>query len=646
MKILERLRGLFNSGILCCLLFCSCAKEINQYYNPKGSLDKNIIEVLEADGRFSRFVAMIDKLDLRKTLGAGAIYTCLAPTDEQVDAYLAKSGYASIELAPEAELRRYVNYHFINGMYYEYDINKIYNAATSLVAKTRATNFTTRTEGTNPGKSIRLFSSSFFTAQSNDFVSLYGVTDSNNSLNVEGISISEPDIDAGNGVIHVLGSELEVAPRTDEALAADPETTVFSSWLEKHVQYELGEKDEFGWVDTTLYKNFSIGRNLANESVLSTLLVPTNAAITEYFTPYLQYLDNTIDSVPKRVMYSLIRACIIENLWFKSDLQRYDPDWRALTGYPNMITNVPSLISGSVRASNSIVYKINKVVPSPEMHSVAGGVYLRYKKYSQWYWMFENAGISSGMYDVLYYQHSPKTVLIQSDDVWGFPLAEDMETDALELRKQECLAGVFDVDVRADNGFRKRFYPTGYGYVLYDNGRFYDYTGSSVGLVSTASEWDGANGAIYQVDGFLHPLDKLNDTLTVYHQILKDPELSSFASALSLSGVSSQLMLNGFFTFTILAPTNEAISNAGINISTMSTDELKTFVQSYIVPNRYVFSDGEFNGPIANKNGENVTFAGTWDTFSITNAAGKTIQPVASNVQGSNGVVHKVSNVF
>ncbi|MCH5599830.1 fasciclin domain-containing protein [Niabella ginsengisoli] len=145
----------------CTLLFLSCAKEVNQYYEPKSSLDKNIVDVLEADGRFASFVRIIDKVGLRKTLGGSAMYTCLAPDDAQVNLYLSKNGYNSIEATPDNFLRRYVNYHFINGMYYEYDVNKLYNTATSLINRSRAANFTTRTEGNTPGKRIRLFSNSF-----------------------------------------------------------------------------------------------------------------------------------------------------------------------------------------------------------------------------------------------------------------------------------------------------------------------------------------------------------------------------------------------------------------------------------------------------------------------------------------------------
>src|SRR3546814_7237474 len=98
--------------------------------------------------------------------------------------------------------------------------------------------------------------------------------------------------------------EMRMSDWSSDVCSSDlPETSIYSHWVEKHVQYTLGEKDEYGWVDTTLYKGYSFGRNLADEDVRSTLLVPTDEAILSYFEPYMEeLLFNTIDSLPKRVM--------------------------------------------------------------------------------------------------------------------------------------------------------------------------------------------------------------------------------------------------------------------------------------------------------------------------------------------------------
>ncbi len=643
-----KIQRMFLFYVIFIFALSSCAKEITAYYEPKSNLDKTIIQVLEEDDRFSDFVGIVDKLGLRKSLSESVIYTCLAPNNEQISAYFQKRGYSSIASVPAAELRTFVNYHFINGMYYEYDFSRRYRVASTYLNQSRATWYKTRAEVRSPGKNIKIFTSTFFERQREDFELLYGKNAVDSGFVADGALISkeERDIGASNGVIHILESPLNIMPRTDNALAADKETTLFSSWLERHVQYVLGEKDEFGWVDTTVYKSFNIGRNLADENVISTLTVPTDKAILEYFKPYMSIIDNNIDSVPQRVMYSLIRSSIMENVWYLSDLKRQIPEPRALSGFPQYAQDVTGSIVGSIPASNSVIYKVNRVIESPEMHSVVGGIFMNYRKYSQWYWMFLNAKLAEGLSDHLYYQHPPATILVQPDEVWGFPLAEDMVPDSLTKRYEQTRSGILNIDVRKDGGFRKRFYPTDFGYILYDNNRFYDYTGNSVGLISSQAVWEKSNGAIYEIDGFLKPLNKLDNTVTLFAKIKEDPQLSRFATALTNTGIAAELQLTGFFTYTVFAPTNQALTDAKVDLTKMNSNDLRKFVSTYIIPNRIIFSDGVFNGQINNKAGDFLTISGSWNNFSVTNPEGNTLTPTVSNIQGSNGVIHKVNTLF
>ncbi len=630
-------------------MLAGCTKNITDYYNPRSTLDKNIIEVLEADGRFAEFVSLIDRLNLRDVLGEAAIYTCLAPLDEHVTVYFSQKGYSSLDAVPEEELRQFVNYHFINGMYYQYDIEQRYTSATTAIGRSRATSYRSRSEDKFPGKYVRFFTPYFFQMQPSDHADLFGDSTNPNAFMVEGARISDTDRDIGasNGVIHVLETPLNVLPRTDEALAADPETSLFSSWQERHAAYVLGEKDEFGWVDTTLYKTYSLGRNLADEQVRSTLLVPTDQAIMTYFEPYLQDLDNTIDSVPQRVMASLIRASQIPNLYFKSDLiSKEDGGLREARAYVYLMPDIAPAISGSVLASNSVIYKTNTLIESAEMNSVEGGIYMKHKTYSQWYWMFERTNLNAGLTDGLSFQHPQKTLLVQSDQVWGFPLAADMLVEEREYRFQQCRTGILSLDVRDDGGFRKRFYSTDFGYILYNDGRFYDYTGHSVELLTTDPVWERTNGAIFEIDGFLTPIDPLDPMQSSYEKLLADPELSLFADAIERSGMAAQLQLTGFFSFTIFAPTNDAIEASGIDIEAMDMDGLTRFVNTYIVQNRYIFTDGVFNGQIANKNGDRLRINGAWDSFRVSDASGNTVSIAAGNLQGHNGVVHKINQLF
>ena len=634
------------SYIVLAIFTIACSDKFDEHYNPSRKIDKNIVQILSEDSQFSQFVEMIDKLNLRTTLGEGAIYTCLAPTNEQVKAFLETGGYATIDAVPANELRQYVNYHFVNGMYYKYDIEKRYSAATTGLNPTKATYYSTRSEQVLPGKYIRLFVSEFFNVRSDDYRALYGVDGKDFTAETVKISATKFDLNASNGVIHVLDSPLKVLPRTDNAIALDENTTIFNKWLESQVTYILGPKDEFGRADTTKIKTYSIGRNIADESVLSTVFVPTDDAIRTYFEPYMSDLYNTIDSIPKKMISEILKSCIVGDTWFKSDVVRNNPELRALSGYPQIVHNIPSFISGSILASNSVIYKLNHLIEPPKLNSVEGGVYIKYGVYGQWYWMFLNTDLETGLTEGLYYQHSPKTILLQPDQAWGSPLAQDMDAATLKIRQDMCRTGILNVDVRKDGGFRKRFYPSEFGYILFDNNKFVDYTGHSVSLLKDKPTWERNNGSIYEIDGFLTPLQKADTSKTVYALIQKNPVYSQFKKACIKSGIVTELNLTGFFTYTIFAPTNDAISGAGINIDAMAPADLLRFVNQYIIANRFIFSDGVYKGNVPDKNGDLVKVNGQWESFSVTGASGKTITPAGMNLQGSNGVVHQINQVF
>lgn len=633
-----------------CMLFIqACNKHFNEYYHPESTLGNSILGILEEKGEYGSFLSLIDRADLRKSLSESAIYTCLAPKDEFVKAYfIDKLKYNSLEQVPLAEIRNYINYHFINGMYYTYDLEKRYMSTQSAISKSRITNYRTRSEGKNVGKNLRIVTPSFFADQSSDFEYMYGKKDGAGYF-VEGVKLSdtERDIDARNGVVHVLDAPLFPTLRTDLAIANDPDLSIFSRWIEQHAQYVLGDVDENGNVDTALYKDFSFGRNLANENTLSTLFAPTNQAIADYFAPYMDILDNTLDSVPKHVMYSLIRSSVHANLWYHSDLVRNDPQWNALTGFIRFGNPVLESIVGTTPASNSFIYKTNRVMESPEMSSVRSGIMMKYREYSQWFWMMTNRGLGSGLVDVLFYQHSPKTLLVQSDEVWGAPFAQDMDPLTLEQRLRECKAGIFHFDAHADGGFKKRFYPTDEGYILYDDNKFYDYTGHSVNLLTVNPVWEKPTGAIYEIDGFLNPLDRLDTENTVWRTIRSNTDLSGFKTLVEKALMAGELQLTGFFTYSVFAPSNAAISAAGINVSTISAEAAKVLVNRHIVTNRYLFTDGVFNGQLANKRGEYLSFSGAWDSFRVQHQGNvaATISN-ASNLQGSNGVVHVINKVL
>lgn len=257
--------------------------------------------------------------------------------------------------------------------------------------------------------------------------------------------------------------------------------------------------------------------------------------------------------------------------------------------------------------------------------------------------------------DILTYQHGPKTMLVQPDQYWDKPM-DDYTTDYRRDTLRYILgAGMINENVKE---FTHRYYSTSYGSILYEDGGFIDYTGKKVNVVSNGPTWDGSNGSIFEIDGFLNPITPLFDTLDIYTFRINEmnrpdaeKKYTQFATACELvPGLISQLKQGGYFNYTVFAPTNDAINDADIDIAKMTEEELTTFVKRQIVSAK-VFTDGSFsNGNITFQNllKETIRFSGSWEGFQVTDPSGNyiSINPDEANQQANNGVLHGISTVF
>lgn len=642
------------------ILTTSCRKEFEDHYESKGSstISQNIVDILREKPDFSLFVRAIDRLDLAVTLGKSGIYTCLAPRNKDVEAFLSEKNY-TIETIPERELSAWVNYHFVSGMMYLYDFDKKFAVADKKGLEISArTTYRTREDALAPSKYIRFYSPAYFAERASDYKFLYEFEGSDFMVNGVKISTEERDIDAANGVIHVLESPLSVAPRADEAIAKDPELSILSKWTEKYAYYFIKPADPLtGKVDTTKVKGYDYGSNLANEEMAFTWLAPTDKAIQDFFGPYMENFDNDYQAIPDGLIISVMRTLgctgyasgYSGNLfWGMTDITRNFPYY--ITDnfvYTRLANVVEPNYAGSVVSSNAAIYKVNKMLVSPVLHSVEGGVYLHQKTYGNWIKMLDK-GLGVGT-DILTYQHSPKTLLVQPDKYWEKRVEDYSPKYVSDTLTMILRAGMINLGVK-DGKFEHRYYPTSAGNILHEDGSFYDYLGNKATIVSNGSTWDGENGSIYEVDGFLQPITALLDTLNIYsYRLLEADDYSQFTLACEMvPGLVSQLRQGGYFSYTIFAPTNEAIAAANIDISTMTPAELKQFVESHIVTAK-IFTDGTLNGStFQNLSKDIIRFAGSWGGFEVIDPSGQHIGIISGqeNLQANNGVLHGIATVF
>lgn len=681
LKYMNTKRALACMIFLFLLAFTGCREKFDDHYNSVGdaSIGMSVTQVLENKGDFNLFIRMIRRADLERTLSESGLYTCFAPKDEHVQAYLDQNGW-TVESMPEDKLIYFINYHFMSGMKYLYDFEKNYegykeNGDYDIEWAMNVTN-STRGDDYHPAKYLRVFTPSYFAARAHDYTLITGVQNPGDFM-VENARVSETDRDipTSNGVVHVLDESLTLLPRADEAMANDPELTLFMRFFDRFVEYESRGMNSSGQVDTTKIKHYNVKitktaprvLDIADERNPFVIFAPTDDAIKaeldKYITPgqLVSY-----DSIPDQLVIDILQT-LTKNTsvcWGISDITRDDPYFFSYSGTILQQGNdMAALYKEPLQSSNAVIYKVNKLPRIPNLESVEGGLYVYKNKFREWGKMIDNGYLGYlGVTDVTSYQHPPKTILVQPDDskAWidptgnGFNGIDGFENNYLDTLGWRMRTGVLEANVE-DGQFEHRYYQTSFGFILYEDGNFIDYKNNKIPLLSETPVWTGVNGSIYEIDGIFEALLNLTSTDSteyMYRSFIKDdPQFSTFK--LLIEKADQKTLLDSWKStyYTVFAPTNEAFEASREytqnKINQMTAQEARDLLWRHIVANRRIFTDGQTSGPIASMSNTILNLSGAWDDFSVrTQYGGTTVIKELANRQGSNGVFHGVTTVI
>ncbi|HET9570325.1 MAG TPA: fasciclin domain-containing protein [Bacteroidales bacterium] len=239
---------------------------MGKYYERPSWLEKPIYEVLQQEGRFTKYLQCVDKTEYALVLKGAGLYTVFAPNDSAFTAYLNKKSYASVDDIPVEELKNLAAYSivyskwtgehlgdyldkrlYVTGAFKrktncyalpykdsEFDDNWVFNQTTEGGVTTFSTNYQYRLSENNY-KYLPVFTEAYFKS----FPAPLGATDYNtffpNSTytgkNVQDGTILTEDIIAENGVIHEVSSVNEPLKNMDEILR-EPTYSEFKSLLE------------------------------------------------------------------------------------------------------------------------------------------------------------------------------------------------------------------------------------------------------------------------------------------------------------------------------------------------------------------------------------------------------------------------------
>jgi uncharacterized surface protein with fasciclin (FAS1) repeats len=401
------------------LLLAGCRKKaFDEYYGRPTSLEPPIYQQLEAKGNFKHLLAAIDKAGYKSILGAAGYWTFFAPHDSAFQVYFKERNINGIDQLDSNACQQIVTYCLVYNAFKKERIGD-YQATTGWVVnqafRRRTANYTGVYNTTDTsGKPIKAIAanrnSNFIEADNNNkhlpyfvdnFMKAKDLTAADynyfypntayTGFNVADAVVTQQDIPAENGVIHVVNKVISVLPSIDQYLASKPEYSLFKGIFDKFlIQYVLNNsvttryRNQTGQSDqvfTKLY-NSLLAFSPNNENFLKaqdndaqnncwSVFAPTNDVLEPYIkTVLLEHYDK-LESMPRTIIYDFVNAHLWQSaVWpskFQTTLNFVNEEARF---------NPATDISDKKVLSNGIFYGTKKVQDANVFSSVYGKAYL------------------------------------------------------------------------------------------------------------------------------------------------------------------------------------------------------------------------------------------------------------------------------
>ena len=269
-------------GMLLLLLGCNDPKD--DYKRP-GWLEPPIYQQLKEKGNFTSYLACADKAHFTNQLNGSGYYTVFAPTDEAFTTFLSENGYSSVEDIDSVLAKKIVTYSMcVTPASYE-NIDDFQDGSSSATDESRADKAFKRTtydykwvyketdvNGTeryvidinsSPGvvgsssqsfenddfnqKNVPFFTKAYMTQRGisvTDYNYFYPNTELTD-FNIVDAKVTEKDLWAENGIIHIVDKVILPLDNLEELLAKTDECSKFKEMLDKYMVTYLYAPDDF-----------------------------------------------------------------------------------------------------------------------------------------------------------------------------------------------------------------------------------------------------------------------------------------------------------------------------------------------------------------------------------------------------------------
>ncbi|WOD44007.1 fasciclin domain-containing protein [Hwangdonia lutea] len=573
---------------------------------------ETIAELAIATADLSNLVAALQRADLVSTLNGSGQFTVFAPTNAAFSKFLTDNGFASLDDVPTDVLKQVLLNHVISGEVKSGDLTTGYG--TTLATEASTDNNLSIYINTNSG------------------VKLNGISD-----------VVTADIDATNGVIHIVDHVIGLPSVVDLALADD----TFSILVSALTRSDL----TFDYVTTLSTPN-------GTAPAPFTVFAPTNDAFVNLLSELgVSSLDDIDEPTLKATLdlhaiagVNVLASALTDNMTVSTlggDITANVTGGATLTDSNGRVSNI---VVTDVQADNGVIHVIDKVVLPKQPDNIVSKA-LNTPELSSLVTALQAAdgdlvNILSGA--------GPFTVLAPTNDAFAAFLADnnfaslaDVPTDVLsQVLLNHVIDGkVMSTDlITAGSGYASTN-ATGAG----DNNMsvFYN-TSSGVQFngISTVSTAD-----VEVTNGVIHIVDKVIGLPTVVDHALANPSFSNLVAALGAADGDLVTVLSGAGPFTVLAPDDAAFTTFldGTPLANVPTDALSNILLNHVLSGVTMSTDlttavaGYTNTNAIGPGMSNLSLYYNTDNGVVFNG----ISTVAkADVVASNGIIHAVDAVI
>ena len=309
-------------AIFAVLVLASCNKEEDMDNLPATPTDADITMVAAGNENFSSLVAALQKADLVNALKAQGPYTVFAPTNQAFSAFLADKGFDNLDDVPEDILTAILLNHVVDGKVISTSLRQGY--VSTLASE----------------------------ASSENNLSIY--VDLSSSVLINGTSmVTTADIEASNGVIHVIDAVIDIPSVVTHAVSNENFTSLVSALTAN------GLSTDFVSV-------------LSGEGPF-TVFAPTNAAFEALLNSNPEW--SSLSDIPSDILEKVLTYHVIAGANVLSSDLTDGMEVTALNGDTFQINiaggnatitdangYVANIIAADVQAGNGVIHVIDKVI--------------------------------------------------------------------------------------------------------------------------------------------------------------------------------------------------------------------------------------------------------------------------------------------